>query len=567
MTSYRPFSCELCYQSFTRSENLERHKQTRMSANDIRSDVKVDLSSANKCKWKSGKIKIPSRLNGQMKIRCPSQSYSKEEQVTCANWRRKAWEDGYDELSNLTSSDWKELGKTWVIQAWLLHIIYGAYLGDGSHYEMAKQMLRSLVDAIRELGVLQQSTAFPLATSWIAQSKRSPLRSESQPLQECWMAYVNEESMRLSLYVLLFLDTQISSPCNLRPLISPIEFGWELPYSSSLWEANNAHNWLQRLSDEYLGPSTSPYGELHLERGKATSSLSLATQELMSECPSPGLLATLQASPFATLCVLTNLDQLVRDFTRCYYQLPPNLSDPSAFHILTQSQNRQVMAAIRIVTKMVQQPPKPSQALLWHAIELMTFSIKVSLCQPDELLIGGVVDTSLVAGLATATHLTLGSYVAVRRSAPFRLQQKSKDDGALSIISELLTGLSRIMAVEELGFAAREAPWATVASFRMLLMIWQVLRRATSEIRKHIKAENKAPEKFEPSMLIFSALMEALVGFAADETRYSRDSDVLSSLDESEALFMKIIFRICQSRSVWGIGDAMEKLMEEIKVE
>ena len=32
------------------------------------------------------------------------------------------------------------------MQAWLLHIIYGAYMGDAARYTTAKKMLRLLVD-------------------------------------------------------------------------------------------------------------------------------------------------------------------------------------------------------------------------------------------------------------------------------------------------------------------------------------------------------------------------------------------------------------------------------------
>jgi hypothetical protein len=43
-------------------------------------------------------------------------------------------------------SDWQNLRKPGVIQASILCIIYGAYMGEPSHYSKARKMLRALVD-------------------------------------------------------------------------------------------------------------------------------------------------------------------------------------------------------------------------------------------------------------------------------------------------------------------------------------------------------------------------------------------------------------------------------------
>lgn len=49
-------------------------------------------------------------------------------------------------LSLKIDADWQQLRQTWVMQAWLLHIIYGAFMGDVARYVEAKKMLRTLVD-------------------------------------------------------------------------------------------------------------------------------------------------------------------------------------------------------------------------------------------------------------------------------------------------------------------------------------------------------------------------------------------------------------------------------------
>lgn len=50
-------------------------------------------------------------------------------------------------------SDWKELRRTWTMQAWILHIIYGAFMGSASQYKEAKKMLRTGVDVRMALSI------------------------------------------------------------------------------------------------------------------------------------------------------------------------------------------------------------------------------------------------------------------------------------------------------------------------------------------------------------------------------------------------------------------------------
>lgn len=392
------------------------------------------------------------------------------------------------------------------------------------------------------------------------------------------MLYVNEESMKLSMYTLLFLDFHISSPCNVRMMTSPLDLDWELPFSIALWEADTAVTWCERLSQEpRIYASLRPDEAVDLPC-PYTRSLTLATQSLMSDSPSPHLMRALAASPIATLFLLTNIDTFVRDFTRCYYQLPPNLADPSPFHIFTQSQNRQVNAALGHISRTVAErdpagdgsyPYRP----IWRAIECMALAIKISLYKPDDLLIGGIVDSSVVAGLATATHLTLGRYAGTRRSLESLLQHHSGDDALLMILDEAMCVLSSILCSDSQD-ALREPPWATMASYRIVLSIWRSLRWSAAEMRGRAVSQVQIRRRFEASTVIFHAIMEVVMeqqpeqvlGGDAGQNSESEGLDALfaASPEAGEACFTKTVRRFWEKRSVWPIGTSMATVLEEI---
>ncbi|KAJ5408998.1 hypothetical protein N7509_002881 [Penicillium cosmopolitanum] len=416
----------------------------------------------------------------------------------------------------------------------------------------------------------------PDAQFWMYQSDFNSPRDESQTLYTRWMSYITTESMRLSLYTLVFLDSHTFSPCNSRPLMSPMELGWELPFPISLWEAKNPHIWLLRFNENF-GPLSFSIANslLHGPRGLGTASLTIATQQLMTQTPDSELLAALEASPFAAFCVLTNIGALVRDFTRCYYQMPPSPSDPNPFHILTQAQNKQVHTAIEAIAKIVKKQAYTGdspQFLLWRTNELFLSSINISLCRPDQLLIAGIVDNSLIAGMAASTHLTQGNLVAIRRSTPLVPHHVGGDEGIVALLKDLSVALSSIFG-EEQDKVAREAPWVTVASYGVLLCIWGALRRASSDIRHHLDTFNELPITSESCMLIFNTLMEsALLHYPTENDRVTRDPRLwtmdreafVSLLDEGESLFVNLIKAFCQRRSLWGIGPSMLAVLGEI---
>lgn len=383
--------------------------------------------------------------------------------------------------------------------------------------------------------------------------------------------------MKLSMYTILFLDFHISAPCNVRLLTSALDLDWELPLSIALWEADTAVTWSERLGQEprihaLLKPDEAiglpcPY----------TRSLTMAMQSLMSDSPSPHLMNALAASPIATLFLLTNIDAFVRDFTRCYYQLPPNLADPSAFHVFTQSQNRQIIAALRHISRIVVEQglgEREGSCLyrpIWRAIECMTLAVKISLYKPDDLLIGGIIDSSVVAGLATATHLTLGRYAGARRSLESLLQHSSGEDGILMILDEGMSLLSSIFCSDQYD-ASREPPWATMASYRVVLAIWRSLRWSAAEMRGGIGSQAQVRRRFKSSTVIFHAIMEVVMEQQEVLSQYAGQNADLEGFDAilaaspelGEACFTKAVLGFWKKRSVWPIGSSMATVLEEI---
>ena len=167
----------------------------------------------------------------------------------------------------------------------------------------------------------------------------------SDDLTNSWSIFVVQESFRLCVYGLVLIDIQMAAPCNTRPLLSISEVIWDIPPSDQLWDASSADEWIVLVLEEIqkgtVSTSTTPIESLlHLTQ---------VTQSLMSGSASRRLLNRVSACPLATVCVLAALDSLVRDFTYCYYQMPPVLPDPSAYHVLSPAQNRPINAAINAI--------------------------------------------------------------------------------------------------------------------------------------------------------------------------------------------------------------------------
>ncbi|KAF9631103.1 DNA binding regulatory protein [Lasiodiplodia theobromae] len=518
------------------------------------------------------------------------------------------WERSRRELKSLVSKDPKEVRESSVIQAFVLLILYGIYRDSGSKFQKARSLFRTIIDSLRDLELFHQTlTAAPSEDpSW--STDLSPALSTSAPslLHSKWTAYTRSESLKLSLYALVYLDTQgFAAACNTRPLLSPIELGWELPHSAALWEANDAGAWLAALyggsSPDDSGaavsmtPGTTRYA--FLSSTGATRTLALATQSLLSGSPCPHLVAALSASPFAALCVAANVEALVRDFTRCYYMMPPSLSDPSLFHILTQAQNKHVVAGLRAVGEACTKGRRgggdgdgngggggagggagTTGSQIWRAVDLVLASAKAGLCAPDDLLIGGIVDNGVAAGLATSAHLTLGSYFASRRST--MQQQKDAADGlvassatsevnvagSLSLLAELMPALEEVVVggVDEV---CDEGPWVTVVMIRLLITIWKTVRHVVEHVRQRSSDGSMA---FDPAGVTLRAVTEAVERYIRLLVPdYEPDTGTDQESQEKdwgyhECSLLLLTVELCKRRSAWPVGPALATVFEEI---
>jgi hypothetical protein len=337
------------------------------------------------------------------------------------------------------------------------------------------------IQALRDFELLHQKSIYPPGNAWDADLA---LSISSDEVRQRWQLFIDQESVKMSLYAFYYFDYHLFASFNMRPMISSIEFEWALPSESSLWEAESATEWWHAKLQLDLESSRNGL----LDDKAQIKSVMTATQSLLSKTSSPRLLKTLSSSAFAALCVVANLESLVRDFTRSYYQLPPNLADPSPFHILTQVQNAQISAALVLISSIVADKPCISCdskcRSLWHAVTLGCLSIKIGLCKPDDLLVGGIIETSPAAGLATSVHMNLGDYVSSRRSGAGARRKPIAEDGFVAILDDMLK------AMHEMGMSTVlppwEGPWTTVQGFKILIILWQALRFSIAELQSQV---------------------------------------------------------------------------------
>jgi hypothetical protein len=337
--------------------------------------------------------------------------------------------------------------------------------------------------ALRDFELLHQKSVFPPGSAWDADLGLSVPPDE---VRRRWQLFIDQESVKMSLYAFYYFDYHLFASFNMRPMISSIEFEWELPSGTSLWAAESATDWWHAVLQRQLDLESSCNNML--DEKAQIRSVVVATQSLLSNSASPRLMEALSSSPFATLCVVANLESLVRDFTRSYYQLPPTPADPSPFHILTQAQNAQVSAALVQISRIVAERPclscDSNCRSLWHAVTLGCLSTKISLCKPDDLLVGGIIETSPAAGLATSVHLNLGDYVSSRRSGSSSRRKTIAEDGFVAILGDMLN------AMHEMGMSTIlppwEGPWTTVQGFKILIILWQALRFSIAELQSQV---------------------------------------------------------------------------------
>ncbi|TVY18679.1 hypothetical protein LARI1_G002893 [Lachnellula arida] len=343
----------------------------------------------------------------------------------------------------------------------------------------------------------------------------------------------------------------------MRPMLSSVEFEWDLPVDSALWEAESAAKWWHGILQKQLETSDGAM----LGDQVQIKSLMVASQSLLSNTASPVLRKTLSSSAFATLCIVASLESLVRDFTRSYYQLPPTLADPSPFHILSQSQNTKVSTAIVSLLSIAADRSCSSCDFkcvsLWHAVI------------PDDLLVGGIIEASPAAGLATSVHLNLGDYVSSRRSGSTTRRKPIAENGFVAILDEMLR------AMHEMGTSTIsppwEGPWTTVQGFKILIILWQALRFSIAELQSQVSplpGVNKYTKVYDPARSVVHCIITALDIYDPLEIHISHESlstaEDLDNVDQLETQFIHWMRKLCDRRDVWDIGPSMGKVLDEI---
>lgn len=422
--------------------------------------------------------------------------------------------------------------------------------------------------ALRSFELLHQKSVFPPDIAWDADLS---LSASSDEVFRRWQLFVDQESVKMSLYTFYYFDYHLFASFNMRPMISSLEFEWDLPIQDSLWEADTATDWWHTLLQRQLKLSRNGI----LDDKSQTKSVMLATQALLSNTSSSGLITALSSSAFGTLCVVANLETLIRDFTRSYYQLPPNLADPSPFHILTQAQNAQVSAALALIASISADNSCSSCVStcgsLWHAVNLGCLSARISLCKPDDLLVGGIVENSPAAGLATSVHLNLGNYVSTRRSGSSSRRKPIGEHGFIAILDDMMK------AMQEMGMSSSlptwEAPWTTVQGFKILIILWQALRFSIAELQSQVcptPGGDKYVKIYDPARVVVHAIITALDIYDAQEQHVSHESlstmEGLESVDQLETQFIQWFKKLCDRRDGWDIGTSMGKVLDEICV-
>lgn len=352
---------------------------------------------------------------------------------------------------------------------------------------------------------------------WLTNITHSLLWAPEQ-VSTAWHSFVLHETYRHCVFAVLFLDHHMTTPCNTRPSMSNVELGWDLPMPSALWEASSAEEWFNRAQEQVQRATLS-------DPLDSTSMLSLAkaTQLLMTASPPPFVLERLSNSPFAAACMLVSLESLIRDFTTCCYRMPPVLPDPSAYHVLSPEQNRAINAAINTLLGILAKNDSFVPQMR-HFLRLSCWLTRIQLCEPDDLIVSGIVDDSLLASLSTSAHLVLGSSVALRRAvAPVR--RRFGEDCSFQAWDDMLKAYTTITESVPAEGKAVFPPWMTVLASRLLLMLWRTLRRAIGEIEQSKASANNEGLGLAGvlSSVIVKRIMQMLDAQGGRRTGYEED--------------------------------------------
>lgn len=409
---------------------------------------------------------------------------------------------------------------------------------------------------MRSLCVLNQDLTFQADKLWTAHLQRSANWS-SDDMSNAWAEFALQESFKLCIYSLFLVDTQIAAPCNTRRLLSISEILWDLPPATQIWDAPSAEEWMMLVLEKVRDGTVSslplpayllePQDRMHLPQ---------VTQALMTGEKKIRILQRLSACPFATLCVLAALDSLVRDFTYCYYQMPPVLLDPSAHHVLSPAQNRPINAAVStIIENVLKDASMTSQ--LSRLAQLMAWTVRLGLAEPDDLIVAGTADTALNAGIATAAHCICGS-AAVKRRALAGKHRRFGEDSSLTAWEDLLNTVTVVME-SSMDVICHQPPWMTVLGYRMLLLLWRTIRRAIADLERCAPTLAPSAGSLDPAVIIVRLVCEKVQACLVEQ-----NFEIVSQNPRSvEVGFLTLLVQIFGSDST-PVGVAITSVLREI---
>lgn len=371
-----------------------------------------------------------------------------------------------------------------------------------------------------------------------------------------------QESVRMCIYALIFYDAHIATPCNVRTLLSATESNWDLPSSAEAWEAPSAEKWFESIQrDSERGIlSTATLSSEYQSQSTERLTLLRATQSMLSGKPTTKLSLLLSRCPFLSMCILANIDCLIRDFTNCYYRLPPSLPDPSAFHVLSQDQTRSVNAALTILLRLCAEGTYTESSIA-RAVQLHCWAARLSLCEPDDLLVSGITDTTVTAGLATTAHLILGSHVANRR-ATVSTPRKFADDTSMTVWDDLLKCLTIVYQASG-DTSLQMPPWMIIVGYRTLMVLWRTIRRATADLSgQSFDPIMQSRHYFNPAKIILTIISERT-------RRYLGEGDMqsdtpLDNLTAIETDFLCLLESMFSEIGACKVGRTMANIMKEI---
>ncbi len=181
------------------------------------------------------------------------------------------------------------LRKLGMAQAFYLQLTIGYFSAVGRKIEMAESFSMLGVTILRRGGKLRRAYYSPIGAG---------ISDSGEPLNQQWLRWVEQESMKRLVYFALTLDAQVSMSRNLNSLFSPAEIGTPLPAFLDLWSAETASNWKEAL----------------LNKGQVSTDLEPSLAEVLQNM---SLLTTYQHGvdlQYGGLIVLGGLWSLIREF-------------------------------------------------------------------------------------------------------------------------------------------------------------------------------------------------------------------------------------------------------------